>query len=402
MAEAIALPDAGEPRDAGRLARLTPASLLRGFLQTVFRMVPWPIDPGLYRSGAADQWSPVIVTGNYELTVRRVVRALRGVDAWIVVAPSSGINVWCAASGGHLGTHQVVTALKTSDVAAHVRHRRAILPQLAATGVQARAVQRRCGWRTRFGPVYAEDLPRYLAAGHAKDDSMRHVRFGMRERIEMALAWGGPSALLLAAVLSIAHPSWMLGSVLLALSLATAAFFVCDRLPAPRPLWFAAVAATIALAPAVIVGAGTSATIATVCAALALSAVLTFDYAGSTPIEGGALFDEHAWRVELDRDRCRGVYTCWEVCPEACFVKPDAGAADRRILVPHADRCVRCGACIVQCPMDALYFVDDAGGRVTPETIRRFKLNLLGKRTVTVGTEADVDLEPASHTDRLA
>jgi len=41
-----------------------------------------------------------------------------------------------------------------------VSHHRAILPQLAATGVMAHEVSRRCGWHVRFGPVYAEDLPR--------------------------------------------------------------------------------------------------------------------------------------------------------------------------------------------------------------------------------------------------
>jgi len=149
-------------------------------LQTGFRMAPWPTEPGLRAVGHPGELSPVIVTCNYDLTVRRVVRALDGVDAWLVVAPSQGINVWCAASGGHFGTHQVVTALKTSGVAERVRHRRAILPQLAATGVRAREVSRRCGWRTHFGPVYAEDLPRYLAGGNEKTEDMRRVRFGMR------------------------------------------------------------------------------------------------------------------------------------------------------------------------------------------------------------------------------
>jgi hypothetical protein len=34
----------------------------------------------------------------------------------------------------------------------------------------------------------------------------------------------------------------------------------------------------------------------------------------------------------------------------------------------------------VQCPLDALAFEDAAGGRIEPDTIRRFKLNLLGRR----------------------
>jgi CO dehydrogenase/acetyl-CoA synthase gamma subunit (corrinoid Fe-S protein) len=90
---------------------------LRDLLQMAFRLAPWPTEPGLRRVGAPGPLSPVLITGNYDLTVRRVVRALRGTDAWLVVAPTRGINVWCAASGGHMTTHQVVTALKTCGIA---------------------------------------------------------------------------------------------------------------------------------------------------------------------------------------------------------------------------------------------------------------------------------------------
>ena len=100
------------------------------------------------------------------------MRAMRDNGAWLVVAPSSGINVWCAASGGHLSSHQVVTALKTSGVAERVQHRRAMLPQLAATGVIAREVERRARWQVKFGPVYTKDIPRYLAQHEKKTDDL--------------------------------------------------------------------------------------------------------------------------------------------------------------------------------------------------------------------------------------
>ena len=130
-------------------------SWLLDILQTIFRMIPWSTEPGLYALGNPDPNSPVIVTCNYDLTVRRVIRALADCDVWLVVAPSSGINVWCAAAGGHFGTHQVVTALKTCGIEARVRHRRVILRQLSATGVIAQEVSRGCGWKVHFGPVYA-------------------------------------------------------------------------------------------------------------------------------------------------------------------------------------------------------------------------------------------------------
>ncbi len=51
---------------------------------------------------------------------------------------------------------------------------------------------------------------------------------------------------------------------------------------------------------------------------------------------------------------------------------------EKKTEIAHSDRCIRCGACVVQCPTDALSFEDEAGQRIEPETIRCFKLNLLG------------------------
>jgi ferredoxin len=323
--------------------------------------------------------SPVLVTGNYDLTVRRLLRALVDVDAWVVVASSAGINVWCAASGGHLGTHQIVTALKVSGVADRVAHRRAILPQLAATGVEAREVRRRSGWTVRFGPVRAEDLPRYLREGQRKDESMRRVRFGLPERVEMAVAWAAPTSLLIATAAALLRPNWALPLVAMSFSLAFAVFVLLDRLPHPRRAVFAAAAASATAITVVVAGGSSTAVVGGVVACAALTAVLTFDYSGSTPVEGGSHFAERDWHVVLDRDRCRGVYKCWEVCPEACFEKRQD---QRQVEMTFGDRCVRCGACVVQCPMDALAFEDREGQRIAPEVIRRYKLNLFGSRGV--------------------
>jgi ferredoxin len=359
-------------------------SWLRDALQAGLRLLPWPTEPGLRSSGNPGPLSPVIVTGNYDLTVRRVLQALEGTDAWVVVAPSGGINVWCAAAGGHLSAHHVVTALKTSGVEKRVRHRRAVLPQLAATGVEAREVSRRCGWTVRFGPVYAEDLPRYLATGGEKTDDMRRVRFGWAERMEMAASWATPSALVVAALALWLKPEWALALVGLCVALAVSVFAVFDRLPGPRRVVFASGALTAVLACVALAGGGGGALTTAGVACVLLTGVLTFDYTGSTPIEGGSHFEERRWRVTLDPERCQGVFRCWEVCPEACFEKPEPGQ-ERIVRMPHEERCVRCGACIVQCPMDALAFQDANGDRIEPDVIRRYKLDLLGRRSLESG-----------------
>jgi ferredoxin len=362
----------------------TISDLTKDVLQTGFRLAPWPTEPGLREIGKPGPLSPVLVTCNFDLTVRRVMRAMRSNHAWLVVAPSSGINVWCAASGGHLSTHQVVTALKTSGVAERVQHRRAILPQLAATGVIAREVERRSRWQVKFGPVYAEDIPRYLAQHEKKTDDMRHVRFGMLERLEMAVTWAVPMTAIVALALLLFHREWLLPALAMVWSLAIAAFTIYDHLLRKHFRLLAAVAASLALGLTAIAGGGVAALIAAPVASVAISALLTFDYSGSTPIEGGSHFKEARWHITLDTERCKGVYFCWQVCPETCFEKREDV---RKIEIAHSDRCIRCGACVVQCPTDALSFEDERGSRVEPATIRRFKLNLLGQRTVDAGPE---------------
>jgi NAD-dependent dihydropyrimidine dehydrogenase PreA subunit len=352
----------------------------RDLLQTGFRLAPWPTEPGLRAVGNPGPGSPVLVTGNYDLTVRRVTRALRGVDAWLVVAPSGGINIWCAAAGGHLSTHQVVTALKTSGIQERVRHRRAVLPQLAATGVIARDVSRRCGWKLRFGPVYAEDLPAYLAQDGQKTDAMRAVRFDLRERLEMTAMWATPAALVLGGAALLLRPGWCLPLVALTVAMASFVFLAYDRLPGSRRLLLGAGSAAASLAAVLLAGGGLAALGTTLAASLFLTGLLTFDYSGSTPTEGGSHFEERRWQVRLDAERCKGVYRCWAVCPEACFERPEAKG--QVIDFAHDERCIRCGACVVQCPMDALHFEDETGRRIEPEQIRRFKLNLLGSRAV--------------------
>lgn len=114
-------------------------------------------------------------------------------------------------------------------------------------------------------------------------------------------------------------------------------------------------------------------------AAIGCTALLTFDFAGSTPTAPAGLFEEKQLQVVLDVERCTGAWSCWAVCPEAVFEKrPEV----HKVAIVRPESCIRCGACLVQCPQDALAFAAHDGRRVEPGTIRRFKLNLLGRRAV--------------------
>jgi NAD-dependent dihydropyrimidine dehydrogenase PreA subunit len=351
--------------------------LIAEILETAFRLVPFPTRTDLRTVGSPGRMSPVFLTGNYDLTVRRVLRALRGLDVYLLVAPSHGVNVWCASSGGHLTTHQVVTAVKVARLEDKVTHRELILPQLAATGVDGKEVRRRTGWIVRFGPAHAADIPVYLESGKVKTEEMRRARFGVRERLEMAAAWATPIAL----IASLFAWSHLAAEWLLIWALALAVFLLYDRLPfrglARQALLAVTAIAAVSLALAA-AGSLTPAALAGWAAGtVAVCGVLTFDYAGSTPIEAAGLFKEKDFQVVLDLGRCTGAYNCFAVCPEACFQKrPEI----HKVELVRGDRCIRCGACIVQCPQDALAFETPDGLRVEPDTIRRFKLNLLGER----------------------
>jgi len=66
------------------------------------------VPPGLYAVGQPGPESPVLATANYKLTFDHLRCALAGIDAWILVLDTKGINVWCAAGKKTFGTDELV------------------------------------------------------------------------------------------------------------------------------------------------------------------------------------------------------------------------------------------------------------------------------------------------------
>lgn len=138
--------------------------------------------PGLYALGNPTPESPVFVTANYRLSFDALRSALRGIDGYILVLDTGGINVWCAAGKGTFGTDELVQRIEATGLPQVVRHRTLILPQLGATGVAAHEVKKRSGFRVEYGPVRAADLPEYLKT-HQATPEMRRVRFTLWDRL---------------------------------------------------------------------------------------------------------------------------------------------------------------------------------------------------------------------------
>jgi acetyl-CoA decarbonylase/synthase complex subunit gamma len=145
----------------------------------------YKVQPGLYAIGSPDSSSDVFVTCNFKLTFDQVRKALEGMNAWILVLDTRGINVWCAAGKGTFGTKELVNRIKKTGLESIVSHRRLILPQLGATGVSAHEVKSQSGFRVIYGPVRAEDIAAFMKNGMKATDEMRRVRFRLADRIKL-------------------------------------------------------------------------------------------------------------------------------------------------------------------------------------------------------------------------
>ena len=143
------------------------------------------VEPGLYRLGSPTAGSPVFASANYTLSFDALRSALAGIDAWILVLDTHGINVWCAAGKGTFGTDELVRRIEVADLASVVSHRRIIVPQLGAPGVSAQDVARLSEFAVEYGPVRAHDLPEYLKT-HTATPAMRRVEFPLTDRVVLA------------------------------------------------------------------------------------------------------------------------------------------------------------------------------------------------------------------------
>jgi len=379
------------------------ADFLSDVLQTTLRALPFPVKTGLRKIGNPDRQSPVFVTCNFGLTVRRVMRALRGIDAYLLVANSRGVNVWCAAAGGHFTSDDVVSVIKTSGINDLVDHRRLVLPQLSATGIERAVVEEKTGWRAVFGPVYTEDIPAYLDNHYKKTEGMRTVRFDLPQRLEIAIMWAFPVSVIPLIPLLIWWRHLVLPFVAVVWIIGMAIFAGLPWIPAKvvradshqgGPSWaryfvvFDPRAQKALLVWALLMGAliaygrlasdwHWSTLVGWGLASFAVALLFSLDLSGSTPLCKSGLHEDRLLRVEFDSDRCQGRAICREVCPKDRF---QIDSKLHKASITSENECVQCGACIVQCPEDALAFVDPSGRRIPPEDIRRYKLNLLGER----------------------
>lgn len=354
---------------------------------TVLRLFPHAAPCGLVRIGNPGPASPVLVTCNFTLTVRRMKQVLAGRDVWLLVANSRGINVWCAAGGGHLTHHEVVAAIRASRIEDHVRHRTLVLPQLAATGVERRKITGITGWTAKWGPARLEDLPGFLDHGSRIRKAQRSMRFPLWERMEMAVMWELPIAAVALVTCGLVV-DWRCGFIaggvaVLMVSFLFAALPWLKVTGGARWITFGGFALAGFGAGGGLLAAsgerGGAALLALGATSVVAMLVLSLDLAGTTPWYPGTINSfRNEYHVDLVEARCTGAAECVQVCPRDVL---HMNGRRRKVEIVRPESCIRCGACIVQCPQDALRFRFADGRVVEPATVRTTRLNLLGRRS---------------------
>jgi NAD-dependent dihydropyrimidine dehydrogenase PreA subunit len=378
-----------------------PSYIVVNIVETLLRAIPFSCKTGLIKIGNADRNSPVFLTCNYHLTVQRVTRVLKGIDCYLLVANSRGHNVWCGSTGGHFTNHDIVSVLKTSGMEELVNHRNVILPQLAATGVESKVIKQKTGWRVIWGPVYAKDIPSFIKNKLKKTPKMSEVGFPLMQRIEMAAMWAF-SFSIIASIIII--PFWR--EMLLSLNaliwglpfLIFVSFPLYSRWLNPKkkgtgfskytvifdigrmPLLFWVIFLLCLVIWSISVNTFTwGFMLRWGFVSFVVLLLISSDLMGSTPVYKSGLHEDRFLNVILDEEMCKGAGFCEQVCPRNCY---EMDKMRHIATMPRSDQCVQCGACIVQCPFDALYFETPKGEMIAPEVVRRFKLNLIGKRRV--------------------
>ncbi len=151
--------------------------------RTSTHRMQYVVPPGLYAVGQPDDAADVFVSANYKLSFDVLRRELAGLNAWILVLDTKGINVWCAAGKGTFGTDELVRRIRETQLDKVVSHKRVTVPQLGAPGVSAIQVKQQTKFRVLFGPVEARDIPAYLRANRTATPEMRRVTFPLKARL---------------------------------------------------------------------------------------------------------------------------------------------------------------------------------------------------------------------------
>jgi len=344
-------------------------SIKKTIIDYLMRWIPNRVEPGLRKIGNPDQHSNIYLTANYHLTVRKVEKALRGKDCYLLVAPSSGVNAWCAAAGGKLNNKSVERIYKTSKIESFSNNKEIIIPQLSGKGINKNYLEDRIDISLKYGPVSIEAIDKYLQEDKKKDKNMSTFQTKLKDRLEIFLSLNFITYLFLFIFISFINTSLLPSYTILFIfsglilysfypylrkfktyqSLITLTlfeyFFLSIYINHLSYWWILGILFINFLLGYDLDG---------LLSGRIASSEAFLDKIGINRFGAFYTFNDNIYKdLKFVSKRCIGCKNCMEVCPADVL---DFNQEDYLIEIKNKKDCIKCGACINNCPADALYF----------------------------------------------
>jgi ubiquinone/menaquinone biosynthesis C-methylase UbiE len=161
---------------------------LKGFLWDLLcwlLILPLAVRSGLYRIGSPTPDSPLLLTCNFYMTFKQVVKALRGRHCWLLVQDTEGWNVWCALGARIFSAEKAAALMRAYNADSMLNHKSIVIPRLG--GRIAQRLSELTGWRVIKGPIEARDLPAFIEGGFVTTQPMRSLRryYSLSQRLRV-------------------------------------------------------------------------------------------------------------------------------------------------------------------------------------------------------------------------
>ncbi len=181
-----------ESKDINTVISPLPVSLgLAGYLKA---LVAWlflftrtfAVRPGIYYLGDYAPDAPLLVTGNFYLTLFSLVRQLNDRSVRLLVIDTEGINVWCSSGKGKFSAREIIDKARACSLLTEDKKLELVLPKLSLAGVKLSELKE-AGVKAVIGPLRAEDIPEYLDSDKLKNCLQDRVRFDFKQRLFTAV-----------------------------------------------------------------------------------------------------------------------------------------------------------------------------------------------------------------------
>ncbi len=143
------------------------ANMMDTLLKFDLPVIPYNVmmesfEPGLIKVNNPDESAPVMVTCNFQETVKLLqdILATSGVKAFLLMSDTKGYSVDNAIEEKRFSPFEIMKVITETEMGALVTHRDLIIPGLARH--LATQIKQITGWNVIVGPVSGLEIPLFL------------------------------------------------------------------------------------------------------------------------------------------------------------------------------------------------------------------------------------------------